>query len=486
MELKKILSGIKYELVSGTDDIDIKDISQNSNNIKEGYLFVAIKGSNVDGHDYIDSAIKNGAKAIIVENNYSNKDITVIKVSSTEEFFCKLAINYFNNPISKLTSIAITGTKGKTSTAFMIKTILEKNGNTVGIIGTNGVYIKDKHYKIINTTPNGYDIQKYIQEMLDNKIEYLVMEVSSQALKYGRVKGMYFDYGIFTNLSKDHISKTEHSSMEDYIESKSKLFDMCHHGIFNLDDEHVFNMIDKKSSTINTYGYNEKSDLRITDIKYIKYDHFLGIEFTTDGLIKDTFKVSSPGKFSSYNALAAILCTHMLGIDTNIIKESLINFFVKGRVEPIKVSDKFNLIIDYAHNGISTESLITTIREYNPKRIVTIFGCGGNKSIDRRYEMGRVSGTYSDFSIVTEDNNRFEPFEDIAKDILKELDKTGGKYIVIPDRKEAIKYSIEHAKEGDVILLIGKGHEDYKEINGKRTHFDEREVIQEVLEELKK
>ena len=176
----------------------------------------------------------------------------------------------------------------------------------------------------------------------------------------------------------------------------------------------------------------------------------------------------------------------MLGIDTNIIKESLINFFVKGRVEPIKVSDKFNLIIDYAHNGISTESLITTIREYNPKRIVTIFGCGGNKSIDRRYEMGRVSGTYSDFSIVTEDNNRFEPFEDIAKDILKELDKTGGKYIVIPDRKEAIKYSIEHAKEGDVILLIGKGHEDYKEINGKRTHFDEREVIQEILEELKK
>ena len=220
MELKKILSGIKYGLVSGTDDIDIKDISQNSNNIKEGYLFVAIKGSNVDGHDYIDSAIKNGAKAIIVENDYSNKDITVIKVSSTEEIFCKLAINYFNNPISKLTSIAITGTKGKTSTAFMIKTILEKNGNTVGIIGTNGVYIKDKHYKIINTTPNGYDIQKYIQEMLDNKIEYLVMEVSSQALKYGRVKGMYFDYGIFTNLSEDHIGENEHKDMEEYILQK--------------------------------------------------------------------------------------------------------------------------------------------------------------------------------------------------------------------------------------------------------------------------
>ena len=171
MELKKILSGIKYELVNGNVDIEIKDISQNSNNIKEGYLFVAIKGSNADGHNYIDSAINNGAKAIIVENDYSNKDITVIKVLSTEEIFCKLATNYFNNPISKLTSIAITGTKGKTTTTFMIKTILEKNGNTVGIIGTNGVYIRDKHYKLINTTPNGYDIQKYIKEMIDNKIE---------------------------------------------------------------------------------------------------------------------------------------------------------------------------------------------------------------------------------------------------------------------------------------------------------------------------
>ena len=214
--------------------------------------------------------------------------------------------------------------------------------------------------------------------------------------------------------------------------------------------------------------------------------NLIGIEIDVDGVIKDKFRISTPGKFSSYNAMSAILTCHLMGIDVECIKRALIDFSVKGRVEPVWVSDRFTLLIDYAHNGISTESILTTIREYNPKRIVTIFGCGGNRSKDRRYEMGESAGKYSDYCIITEDNNRFEEFEDIANDILIGMNKTDCEYKMISDRKDAIKYAIENGQDGDIIMLIGKGHEDYKEIKGVKYPFDERVIIKEILDELKK
>ena len=314
----------------------------------------------------------------------------------------------------------------------------------------------------------------------------MVMEVSSQALKYDRVNDIIFDYGIFTNLTHDHIGENEHDSMEDYVTSKAKLFNQCNHGIFNIDDKYFYDMVQGGDANINTYGYSEKADLRAIDMKLLRENGFIGIELETDGIIKDKFKISTPGKFSSYNAMAAIMTCHMLGIDTKYIKEALSNFSVIGRVEPIYVSDDFNLLIDYAHNGVSTESILSTIREYNPGRIVTIFGCGGNRSRDRRYEMGEMAGKYSDYCIITEDNNRFEEFDDIAKDILIGMKKTDCEYTIIPDRKEAIKYAIKNGKKGDIIMLIGKGHETYKEIKGVRYPFDERIIIKEILDELKK
>ena len=487
MKLSELFKDIPYKLVKGDMELTVNDIVYDSRKVKDNNLFLAIVGAEADGHKYIDDAIKNGAKVVVVSKDIKiDQDVTVIKVEDTRKILSKLTMILFKYPQNKMKTIAITGTKGKTTTSFMIKKILECAGYKCGLIGTTGIYIGDKVYPNKNTTPESYDTLKYMNEMVKKKMDYMVMEVSSQALKYDRVNDIIFDYGIFTNLTQDHIGEHEHDSMEDYISSKAKLFNQCNYGIFNIDDEHFYDMVAGGDATINTYGYDERADLRATKMELIRDGHFVGIELTTDGVIKDKFKISTPGKFSSYNAMAAILTCHMIGVDVKYIKEALSNFSVKGRVEPVKVSDDFTLLIDYAHNGVSTESILSTIRDYNPGRIVTIFGCGGNRSKDRRYEMGEMAGKYSDYCIITEDNNRFEEFEDIAKDILVGMHKTDCEYTIIPDRKEAIKYAIENGKKGDIIMLIGKGHEDYKEIKGVRYPFDERVVIKEILDELKK
>ena len=487
MKLSELFEGIKYTLVKGNMETVITDIAYDSRKVVNDMMFVCIVGQDQDGHKYISDAIKAGAKCVLVSADVSIKeDVTIVKVPDTRKILSKLSMRLFKYPQSKLKTIAITGTKGKTTTSFMIKRILECAGYKCGLIGTTGIYIGNKVIPAKNTTPESYDTIKYMNEMVKKKIDFLVMEVSSQALKYDRVNDIIFDYGIFTNLTQDHIGAGEHSSMEDYIQSKAKLFNQCNHGIFNIDDSHFYDMVTGGDANINTYGYNARADLRATNIELLREKGFIGISLTVSGVVNDTFKISSPGKFTSYNAMAAILTANMLGIDDKYIKEALSNFHVKGRVEPVHVSDDFTLLIDYAHNGVSTESILSTIREYDPGRIVTIFGCGGNRSRDRRYEMGEMAGKYSDFCIITEDNNRYEEFDDIAKDILVGMHKTKCEYTIIPDRKEAIKYAIVNGKKGDIIMLIGKGHEDYKEIKGVRYPFDERVIIKEILDEIKK
>lgn len=487
MKLKEVLKDIDYEIIKGDINTQINNLCYNSKNIMKNDAFIALIGHNSDGHNYINNAIEKGANVIFVSKDVDIKEnITVIKLKNTRESLSYLSSNLFGNPKDKLKIIGITGTKGKTTTAWMIKKILECDNKKVGVIGTTGVFIKDKHYDLVNTTPESYDIHKYFKEMVDNGIEYVVMEVSSQALKYGRVGGITFEYGVFTNLTHDHIGDGEHPNMEDYIHSKSLLFKNSRHGVFNIDDDNYKNMIKTATCDIHTFGYNKDADLVCKNVELIRENNLIGINLTTEGVINDTFKVSTPGKFSSYNAMCAILTTYLIGCSITSMKKSLENFSVKGRVEPVHVSDKFNLLIDYAHNGVSMESILTTIKEYNPKRIVSIFGCGGNRSKDRRYEMGEISGRLSDFSIITADNSRYEDVNDIINDILIGMHKTNGKYITIPDRKEAIKYSIENAKEGDIILLLGKGHEDYQEINGERHPFDERVIIKEILDEINK
>ena len=482
MILEKILNNIDYKLIKGSLDTEVTGLYYDSRKVTNGSAFICLSGTKVDGHDYIKSAIEKGATTIIIEKDVEvPEDVTVVKLPNTRKNLSLLAINYFDNPASKLTMIGITGTKGKTTTSWMIKNILEEDGHKTGVIGTLGVFIGDAHYDTVNTTPESYDIQKYLKEMVDNKVEYAIMEVSSQALKVGRVEGLSFDYGVFTNLTKDHIGDGEHENMEDYIYSKSLLFQKCKHGILNIDDTHYEDMIKNSTCDIHTFGKNKDANLLIDNIKLLRKEHFIGLELNTKGIIEDTFLVNTPGEFSAYNASSAILTTYLIGCKVENIKKALSKVAVKGRVEIVPVSNKYSVIIDYAHNGVSMQSILETMRAYNPKRIVSLFGCGGNRSKERRYDMGEISGRLADFTIVTEDNSRYEDINDIMNDIEIGLKKTSGDYIKIPDRKDAIKYAIDNAKEGDIILLLGKGHETYREINGVREHLDEREIIKDIL-----
>ena len=485
MKLRELLKDVSYELVKGSLDIEINDISYDSRKVDENTVFVALKGFRVNGHDYIESAVKLGCRVIIVSDDVEVDDsITVIKLEDTRVDLSKISRTLFGYPDKEMTVIAITGTKGKTTTSSMIKKILDDSGKICGLIGTMGVFYKDKYYHTVNTSPESYDVFKYMREMLDNGVKYLVMEISSQSLKLKRWSNVIFDYAVFTNLSLDHVGDDEHDSFEDYMYCKSLLFKQSKVGIFNMDSEYFSYMSKDASCDVYTFGYNEQADYKLVSTTNILESGFMGIEMVTDGKVKDTFKVSIPGDFTAYNTIACISVCDVLGIDIEVVKKSLENIFVKGRLESVRVSNKFSLLIDYAYQGIAMENVLSTIKLSNPKRIVNVFGCGGNRSRQRRFDCGEISGRLADLSILTADNPRYENNEDIIKDILVGMEKTDGKYIIIPDRKEAIKSAIVNAEDGDVVLVLGKGHEDYQEINGVRYPFDERVVIREIINEM--
>jgi len=487
MGLKEILNNCEYELVSGDLEIDVKDIAYDSRNVEKGYMFVALSGFMVDGHEYIENAVSKGAKVVVCEKDFKleeDYDITVIKMKDTRRSLATMSRNFFECPDKELTTIGITGTKGKTTTSWTVMKMLNDSGKSAGIIGTMGVFFKDRYYHTVNTSPEAYDVYKYMREMIKDGIKYFVMEVSSQSLKLHRWEDMVFDYGIFTNLSLDHVGKDEHDDYEDYANCKSLLFKQCKHGIFNLDDKEYKRMVSGFKGDIHTFGVNDKCDLRLVSCENIIDAGFIGLEMSVEGVINDTFRVSIPGKFNAYNMMCAISVGNLLGVDVNSMKKTLESISVKGRLEPIKVSNKFSVLIDYAYQGIAMENILSTIKESNPRRIITVFGCGGNRSRQRRYDCGEVSGKYADLSILTADNPRYENNDDIIKDILVGMKKTNGEYVIINDRRDAIKYAIESAIEGDVILVLGKGHEDYQEIEGVRYPFDERIVIREIIGEL--
>ena len=356
----------------------------------------------------------------------------------------------------------------------------------VGLIGTIEAIIGDKSIPANNTTPESYTIQKYFAEMVEAGCECVVMEVSSQGLKLDRTAGIPFEIGIFTNLGEDHIGPNEHKDFDEYKYCKSLLFKQSKIGIGNVDDKWFKDIFKDATCEVETFGFSDKADIRATDVKHISRPGYLGVQYHVAGLMDFDVEIDIPGDFSVYNSLTAIAVCRHFGVPVEDIKKALKVARVKGRIEMIKVSDDFTLMIDYAHNAMALESLLDTLRDYHPERIVTVFGCGGNRSKTRRYEMGEVSGKLSDFTIITSDNPRFEEPQAIIDDIVVGMKKTDGKYITICDRKEAIKYAIEHGRPGDVIILAGKGHETYQEIKGVKYDMDERVLIKEVLEELKK
>ena len=484
MKLNVLLKGIPFTVLQGNEDTEIAGIAYDSRKVKDGFLFVCMRGATVDGHRFAASAAENGAAALLVEEAVDvPESVAVVKVENAREALSLLSANWFDHPADKLKTIGITGTKGKTTTTYMIRSILEGSGHKTGLIGTIETIIGEKHIPSENTTPESYLVQQYFAEMAEAGCDSVVMEVSSQALMMDRVAGIMFDFGIFTNIEPDHIGPKEHSSFDEYLECKKKLLKMCRIGIVNIDDNRFDRIVEGATCQLETYGYSEKATLRAQDAMMLMKPGYLGIRYRTEGLVEIPVEIDIPGKFSVYNSLAAIAVCHHLGATPEVILNALTKAKVKGRVEMVPVSDRYTLMIDYAHNAMALESLLSTLREYHPNRIVCLFGCGGNRDRDRRFEMGEVSGRLADLTIITSDNPRDEEPGAIIADIETGISRTEGQYITIIDRKEAIAWAIHHGEPGDIIILAGKGHEDYQIIKGKKYPMDERVLIQEILEE---
>lgn len=486
MKLNKLLERLEYDVVQGTDEAEVTTLVNDSRKVDAGSVFVCISGAVSDGHKFAADVAAKGAAAVVVEKDVEvPADVTVIRVQDTRYALALMSAAYFGYPAEKLKIIGITGTKGKTTTTYMIRSILEGVGHKVGLIGTIEAIIGDEKIPAANTTPESFTIHQYFARMLEAGCDSVVMEVSSQGLMLHRTAGIPFEIGIFTNLGRDHIGPNEHKDFEDYKRCKAMLFQQCRLGIANVDDKYFHDIFKNATCKVETFGFSAHADLRAENVQLVSRPGYLGVAYHVSGLMDFDVEIDIPGTFSVYNSLTAIAVCRHFGVPVEKIKEALKKAKVKGRIEMIKVSDEFTLMIDYAHNAMSLESLLTTLKEYHPKRLVCLFGCGGNRSKDRRYEMGEVSGRLADLTIITSDNPRFEEPQAIIDDIKIGIGRTDGKYVEICDRKEAIKYAIQHGQPGDVIVLAGKGHEDYQEIKGVKYPMDERVLIAEVLEELK-
>lgn len=480
MKLNDLLKNISYTLLKRSVNDEINDIKYDSRKVTKNDIYVALIGHINDGHDYIEDAIKNGANTIVISKIMEIKeDVNVIKVDDTRIALAYISKAYFNNPDEELTLIGVTGTTGKTTTTHMIKDMLNNIGINCGLIGSIGIKYKDIVIHTDNTTPESYEIYKNLRVMANIGITHVAMECSSQAFKLNRLAGIIFDVGVLTNITTDHIGPGEHDSWEEYVSCKNKLFLNSKIVVSNNDSLHLDKVLKKVSVPCITYGIKNSADIKVNNIKLINDENFFGSEFTLDG-IDESFKTSIPGEFNVYNSICAIAVMKALKLDINKSKEALVNVKVRGRMETALVTSKFKVLIDYAHTEDGMKELVKTLREYNPTRLVSVFGGGGNRPKERRYNLGEIIGESSDLCIITEDNPRFESIESINKDIKVGLDKVKAKYIEIEDRKDAIEYAIENAEDGDLILLVGKGHEEYQEVKGVKHHFSELEVIENI------
>lgn len=486
MKLNDLLKNISYTLLKGNLDTEINDIKYDSRKVTKNDLYIALVGYNNDGHDYIKDAIKNGASTIVISKIIDIKeDINVIKVDDTRIALAYLSKAYFNNPDEELTMIGVTGTTGKTTTTHMIKDILNNMGIKCGLIGSIGIKYNDKIIHTNNTTPESYEIFKYLKEMKDSGITHITMECSSQAFKLNRLAGIIFDIGVLTNLTTDHIGPGEHESWEEYVSCKNKLFLNSKIVVSNNDSKHLDKVLKNVKVPIITYAINNEADIKVSNIRLIDEESFFGSEFTTIGLVNDTFKTSIPGEFNVYNSLCALAVMKSLNLDSSKAKDALTKVKVRGRMETALVTPKFKVLIDYAHTEDGMKELVKTLKAYNPTRLISVFGGGGNRPKERRYNLGEIIGGSSDLCIITEDNPRFESIESINNDIKVGLKKVNAKYIEIENRGDAIEYAITNALEGDLILLVGKGHEEYQDIKGEKHHFSELEEIERIKKKIR-
>ncbi len=475
MKAHEIMNSIKtYDVF---DDSDISYITDDSRKVKSGSIFVCIKGNNFDGHDAAEQALANGAVFVVCQRDLGLKKQVVVK--NTRVAFSVMCSNFFGNPASKLKIIGITGTNGKTTTAFIIKGMLEKMGHKAGLIGTVKNMVGDKEYPASLTTPESFELNKLFAEMVEAGCEYCVMEVSSQALAQERVAGIKFSAGVFTNLTQDHLDY--HGTFENYAQAKSKLFEQSELCILNLDDEYAMSMLRNSNGRMVTYSVNEnKSDYMATYIRY-KND---GIEYelAKTGYI-ERVKVGIPGEFTVYNTMAAAVTLIEMGFDFSRVVYALsLSEGVKGRIEVVPTNTPYTVIIDYAHSPDGLENIITSLRKIAKNRIITVFGCGGDRDKTKRPVMGAIAARLSDVIVVTSDNPRSEDPDVIIADIMVGVKGQKVKKIVEPDRTKAISAALKEAAVDDIVLLAGKGHETYQILNTGKIHYDEREIVKGLLD----
>lgn len=490
MELKKILVGLEGIKAKGNVNLEIRGIEKNSKEVKEGYMFVAIKGFSTDGHQFVENAIENGATCVMLEDGCDFKSlnipesVTILMVKDTRMALAKCSSNFYGNPSAHLKLIGVTGTKGKTTTTFMIKEILEKAGKKVGLIGTIATYINGKKIKDSDrTTPESLELQQIFKQMLDSGVEVVVMEVSSQSLKLHRVDGCEFDIVLFTNFSEDHISEKEHPNMKDYLNSKLKLFEMCKTGIANADDLQAAKIPRLfPDSNIVTYGIDNFANVLAKDITITNSYVDFKVKITDRN---ERVKTGIPGRFSVYNSLAAICVAQKFSIDAETVKQALEEVRVPGRSELVDNKLELTIMIDYAHSPESLQNILQAAKSYTRGRVISVFGCGGDRDTSKRAVMGEISGKIADYTIITSDNPRTEEPQKIVDQIEDGIKKTNGKYEVVVDRTEAIKTAIKMANKRDIIILAGKGHEPYQEINGIKYPFDERIIVKDIIEKMK-
>ncbi len=452
-------------------DIDITGIAYDSRKVTAGNLFVCIKGYETDGHKFAASAAANGAAVIVAEDKI-DVDVPVVYVEDSRKAIAELAAEFYGHPADKLSLIGITGTNGKTTITYLVKSILEAAGKSVGVIGTNQNIIGDKLLltkSTTPTTPNALELQQLFCEMVLHGAEYVVMEVSSHALDLDRVYGCHFSVGVFTNLTQDHLDF--HKTMENYFKAKAKLFDISDRGVVNYDDEYGKRIADGNSGILKA-GMGEGCDLSAENIKIssrgAEFDMFYKGE-------RYPASIRIPGRFSVYNALCAAGAALELGIDIKDVLKGLADApGVVGRVEVVPTDTDYTVIIDYAHTPDGLENVINCVKGFAEGRTITLFGCGGDRDATKRPIMGEIAGRLSDLSIITSDNPRTEDPEKIVREVEAGMKKTDGAYVLITDRREAIGYALGIAKKGDVIILAGKGQETYQIIGKEKFDFDER------------
>lgn len=491
MLLKKLISEVEVKNTVGDLDLDITNIHSDSRKIKEGGLFVAINGFTKDGIEYIPNAIENGAKALIVEPDvnieeiYIKYNLPVISVENTRKILAKLACTFYDNPSKKLKVIGVTGTKGKTTSTFMIKSILEAHGLNVGLIGSIAVYINEEKLEDTDrTTPESIEIQKHLATMVERNVDVVIIEVSSQAIKLDRVTGCDFEVGLFTNLSEDHISLKEHPNMEDYFNCKLKLIEMAKFGVINNDDETVKKVKDLlPNKQIKTFGIDNEADFKVNPNNVVITDTYIDFSILINGQ-EERIEAAIPGKFSIYNAAGAIAVASYFGVTADEIRTALKDLRVLGRSELVPNKLGLTIMIDYAHTPSSLESILTAVKSYAKGRIICAWGVGGDRDAAKRPVMGEISGRLADYTVLMSDQVRTEDPLKILKEIEVGIIPTGKPYKIIVDRTEGIRYAISIAKPGDIIVIPGLGHDLYLEKNGVKYPYNEREVIAKLIDEM--